>query len=314
MMQLRNSPSRLLPGTLALLLATGSVSCGERHKPANGPGEPTLRASHQQVLDRPYVRIAGRTLQLDVYLPPGGRRLMPTVLYFHGGGWIQGSKEGFTVGFERFMSAGWAVVKPSYRLAPESPAPAALEDAVCALRWIGTEAGEYGFDPNQVVTMGFSAGGHLALMLGMLPDSRSLAANCPGPAVPRPVAVVSLAGITDLPDLVEGTNRRDWAMTWAGNGPHRDRLLRALSPLSQVRPGVAPVITVHGDIDDVVPYDQAVRLHAALDRASVPNQLVPLAGEGHTIRQPHRSRALDAVMDFLREQGVTAVDDHVETP
>jgi dipeptidyl aminopeptidase/acylaminoacyl peptidase len=61
----------------------------------------------------------------------------------------------------------------------------------------------------------------------------------------------------------------------------RKELAQQLSPLTYVRAGLPPIITIHGDEDDIVPYTQAVRLHAALDKAGVPNKLVTIKGGKH---------------------------------
>jgi acetyl esterase/lipase len=282
-----------------------ACNAGADRRPGN-PASASI-ADYLRVLDRTYMTVAGRDLRLDLHLPKSRQMPVPVVLYFHGGAWTHGSKDRPVIGLERYLAAGWAVAQPNYRLAPEHPAPAAVEDAICAFRWIAAHAGEYGLDARRVVAAGFSAGGHLALLLGMLPDSTSLAANCPSPAAHGPAAVVNFAGIADLPDLLQGVHRREWAVAWIGKGAGRESVVSAVSPLQRVGPGIAPVITVHGEVDEVVPYDQARRLHRALDEAKVPNRLVTLPQQGHSIAGEHRARALTTVMAFLREQGIRRV-------
>jgi acetyl esterase/lipase len=211
-----------------------------------------------------------------------GPRPLPTVLYLHGGAWSQGTKEEAVTALLPFFSTGWAVVSPEYRLAPTDLAPAAVEDAVCVLRWVATQAGEYGFDLRRLVVAGYSAGGHLALMLGLLPDSASFGQHCPIRS-PRPAAVLNLAGITDVTELLARPIERKWAVKWIGDPLTRADVARMVSPLTWVRPGVSPVITVHSAADAVVPYDQARRLHAALSRARVPNRVCNASRGGHDL-------------------------------
>src|ERR1044071_4458007 len=91
----------------------------------------------------------------------------PTVVFFQGGGWTGGAKEGGTFGFLPYLDMGWAVVNVEYRTTAVALAPAAVEDARCALRWVYRNAKQYNFDTNRIVVSGQSAGGHLALMTGL---------------------------------------------------------------------------------------------------------------------------------------------------
>ena len=106
--------------------------------------------------------------KLDVYarIIPGAS--IPTVLYIHGGGWVTGSKESYVMNILPYLEMGLSVVNVEYRLASVSLAPAAVEDCRLALRWIFKNAQQYGFDTTKVIVTGGSAGGHLALMTGML--------------------------------------------------------------------------------------------------------------------------------------------------
>ena len=290
---------RVLP-----LVATGCEGASDQPHGRVSPPDP---ASSHEHFERTYVTVGGRDLRLEVYVPRSGPRPVPTVLFLHGGGWVQGTKEQALSDLLPYLAAGWAGVTPEYRLAPSDLAPAAMEDAECALRWMGAHAVEYGFDQRRIIVGGYSAGGHLALMLGLLPDSAPFSANCPGMMRPRPAAVVNFAGITDVGDLLSGPARRDFAATWIGARLDRDSVATALSPLTWVRSGGVPVITAHGDADSLVPYGQAVRLHQALDRAGVPNRLVTLRRVGHSFGSRAEQHAVDEVMAFLRLQGITPI-------
>lgn len=106
---------------------------------------------------------AGR-LRVRIYRPAGSvARLLPTILYFHGGGWILGSLEGYDLACRYFCArSGCAVVAVDYRLAPEHKFPAAIEDALAAYRWLADEAPSIGLDPDRIVLAGDSAGGTIA--------------------------------------------------------------------------------------------------------------------------------------------------------
>ena len=105
---------------------------------------------------------------MDVYRRLGAGQV-PTLVYIHGGGWYRGSKEKSFLQLIPYFEMGWTVVNIEYRRAPVSPAPAAVEDCRCALRWVIQHAEEYNVDTNKLVLSGHSAGGHLSLITGMLP-------------------------------------------------------------------------------------------------------------------------------------------------
>ena len=116
----------------------------------------------------------------------------------------------------------------------------------------------------------------------MIPESAGLDRQCAGAAaVPKPAAAINWFGITDVGDVIDGPNRANAAMTWFGSLPNRDEIAKRVSPLTYVRAGLPPILTIHGDADRVVPYQHAVRLHDALTKAGVPNQLLTIPGGGH---------------------------------
>jgi len=256
-------------------------------------------------------------LKLDLYLPKSHSTLLPTLMLFHGGGWVAGQKERNVFQLLPYLSLGWAVINVEYRLASNSLAPAAVEDCLCALRWAASHAKEYNFDTSKIVLTGGSAGGHLALITGILPAESILRRQCPTdesirwregtePKV-RVAAIVNWYGITDVADLLDGPNAKHYAIEWFGSMSNRKELAQLVSPITYVRAGLPPVITVHGDEDDVVPYAHAVRLHAALDKAGVPNQLVTVHGARHGgFNRQTLVNSFAAIREFLRKQGILA--------
>ncbi|GAC1623014.1 MAG: hypothetical protein PVS2B2_15560 [Candidatus Acidiferrum sp.] len=218
--------------------------------------------------------------KLDVYQPAGDHP-HPTLIYIHGGGWVGGTKEEAFFETMPFLEKGWAVVNVEYRLARVSLAPAAVEDCRCALRWVADHAAEYKFDIDRIVVTGHSAGGHLSLTTGMLTGSAGLDRECPGDKELKVAAIVDWFGITDVNDLFNGPNKQDYAIEWLGSLPDREQIAKRVSPLTYVRRGLPPILMIQGDADTVVPYSHSVRLHAALDKAGVPNELVTIPGGQH---------------------------------
>ena len=227
-----------------------------------------------------YLTANGYQAKLDVY-QPAGENAHPTLIYIHGGGWVAGTKESGILETVPFLEKGWAVVNVEYRLARTSLAPAAVEDCRCALHWVYDHATDYKFDTGRIVVMGNSAGGHLALTTGMLPVSAGLDRECPPEKEVKVAAVIDWYGITDVGDLFEGPNKQDYAVMWMGSQVNREEIAKRVSPLTYVRAGVPPILMIQGDADKIVPYAHSVRLHEALDRSGIPNELVTIPGGNH---------------------------------
>jgi acetyl esterase/lipase len=262
-----------------------------------------------------YATANNTALKLDLYLPHKRSAPVPTLIFFHGGGWVAGRKESEAFHLLPYLSMGWAVINVEYRLASNSLAPAAVEDCRCALRWAAYHAREYSLDTSKIVLTGPSAGGHLALITGMLPPQSVFDRQCPTddstrwtqgaePQV-KVAAIVNWFGITDVAELTDGPNAKHYAIEWFGSLPNRAELARQVSPVSYVRAGLPPIISIHGDADDIVPYSQAVRLHAALDKAGVPNRLVTIRGGKHDgFNRQELLSSYAAIREFLRKNNV----------
>ncbi len=233
-----------------------------------------------------------------------------TLIYIHGGGWAGGpSKEQYQHWFLPFLHMGWNVVNVEYRSSAIALAPAAVEDCLCALRWVIKNAKQYNIDTTRLVTMGHSAGGHLALTTGMTPASAELDRQCPGTEELKVAAIVNWFGITDVADIIDGPNTKTYAVKWLGSLPNRREVAKRVSPLTYVRPGQPPVITIHGDVDPTVPYAHATQLHEALNKAKVSNELVTIKGGKHgNFGVQAQQGAYAAILEFLGKLNLRATE------
>jgi acetyl esterase/lipase len=252
-------------------------------------------------------------LKLDVYHSREAKSPTPVVMMIHGGGWLVSNKDDYVLTAGPYLAMGFAVVNVEYRPGKVSLAPASVEDCACALRWIARHAKDYNFDLDKIILTGPSAGGHLALMTGMAPGSAGFANECayqddPKVAAPKVAAIINLFGITDVADLLQGPNLRTYAVSWLGSAPGREDLARRISPMTYVRTGLPPILTIHGDADKVVPYSHAVRLHEALTKAGVRNQLLTIPGAGHGwLTAEQDLLAFETARAFLESLGIRAV-------
>jgi acetyl esterase/lipase len=265
----------------AVVLALVSATAARAQVPDGLASVADIPLRYQMVPNITYLTATNFDAKLDVYTQRGAATPAPTLIYFHGGGWTGGTKEGSSLTFLPFLNMGWNVVNVEYRLAKVSPAPAAVEDCLCALRWVYRNAKQYNIDLTKLVVTGNSAGGHLALTTGMVPASAGLDRQCPGAETLKVAAVINWYGITDVVDLLDGPNLKTYAVQWLGSLPNREEVARRVSPLTYVRAGLPPVLTIQGDADPVVPYTHSVRLTQALEKAGVPTQLVTIPGGRH---------------------------------
>ena len=243
--------------------------------------------------------------KLDVYSRTDVTTPQPTLIWIHGGGWTGGNKEGATFSLLPYMEMGWNVVNVEYRLARVSLAPAAVEDCLCALRWVIRNAKQYGFDTTKLVVSGGSAGGHLALTTAMIPASAGIDRQCPGTEELKVAAVVDWYGITDVVDLLDGANMKTYAVQWLGSMPNRVEIAKRVSPLTYVRSGLPPVISIQGDADPTVPYSHSVRLQEVLKKAGVDGELVTIPGGRHGgFTRVENQRAYTAIKAFLFKHGL----------
>lgn len=122
----------------------------------------------------------GGELGLRIYTPPDLRREPPSLVYFHGGGWVLGDLDSCDA-FCRLIASQvpCKVISVDYRLAPEHPFPAAVDDAMAAFRWTVENARELKIDPRRIAVGGDSAGGNLAAIVAS--QSAASSENAPGP-------------------------------------------------------------------------------------------------------------------------------------
>lgn len=290
---MRSPISLLSLATLcSLLCACTSLSPESQHEPAgSNPGSGTAWTHHTGVArDIPYGEAAEQTL--DLYLngtwtgePNFFERTpdpLPTLIFIHGGGWVvrDRSPEAW---FLPFVEHGWHVINMTYRLGPGT-APAAVDDAVCALDWVVNNAGKYGFDTEHIVVAGPSAGGHLSLTTGILGSQPGH--DCyPGNGF-RVHAVVNWFGITDIAAVSSFLDANppyfgNYAQAWVGDESRLADISAAYSPIHLVNADSPPVLTIHGTNDVIVPHDQAVVLHEKLQELGVRNRLLSLEGGTH---------------------------------
>jgi triacylglycerol lipase len=243
-------------------------------------------AAYDIVRDVTYVTHAAGGQTADLYLPPADRP-SPAVLLIHGGAWMAGNKNHSSWHARRLAEQGFAVIAINYRLAPEHPFPAQLEDCRAALRWIAQQAPRYGWDVERLAAYGYSAGGHLACLLGMVRAEPS----------PKLRAVVAGGAPVDFSDEPLDSRR---LVYWLGaTRADRPAIYREASPTAFVTEQSPPVFFYHGEHDRVVPVELPRRLRTLLTERGVRSELHVVEGAGHLAAYLDAS-AFQQSVQFLR--------------
>lgn len=238
--------------------------------------------------------------RLDIYWPAAGNGPFPVIVAIHGGAFMGGDKrdaqlEPMLAGLER----GYAVVSINYRMSGEAIFPALVHDVKAAIRWVRANAAAFLFDPARIAVWGGSAGGYLALMAGVSADVAALEDLTLGHAdQPCHVqAVVDWFGPTDFLKMDAQLTESGMAPPpeFAHSGPNSPEslllgrqiteipdLVRAANPETYLHAGAPPFFIQHGDIDEIVPYQQsayfAARARVLLGAARIQFELLPCAG------------------------------------
>ncbi len=204
-------------------------------------------------------------------------RPRPGIVVIHGGGWIEGDKSSFASrehgvpgNIVDFAALGFVTVTINYRLSGEAPFPAALEDCKNAVRWLRAHARDYNLVPDHIGAFGNSAGGHLALLLGMVGKDAHLEGDGPYQDQSSLVqAVVSDSGPIDLVEQYRLGALRQVCARFMGGPPEGGRAAtyRRASPAEQISPATPPLLLIYGVEDNQVPVETADRFVLALGRA-----------------------------------------------
>lgn len=236
----------------------------------------SLSKKYTEHKDIVYKKTSTSDQKLDLYTLNESPEKRPLLIFFHGGGWRKGTKDSTSGQLMAFMKNNWVTANVDYRLLDEASAPAAVIDCRCALYWLVSHAEEYGIDKNKIVVAGTSAGGHLALMTGLLPNDHPYNDSC-GPAPDFKIAaVLNFYGITDVTDILTGANKRGFGRDWLGDQPDREAVAKAVSPITYVIQGIPPIFTVHGDADPTVPYSQAEKLNKLLLETGIEHKFITI--------------------------------------
>lgn len=262
-----------------------------------------------------YATVGKDQLRLELMVPnsPGPH---PCVVCFHGGAWTRGDCRDLCVpyalgpgsqseGMLPYLAKnGFAAASVGYRLAPKHLFPAQIVDAKTAVRFLRTNANKYDLDPTRFAALGYSAGGHLAALLGTTDSKAGFDGREHPDADDSVKCVVNFYGPGDLVSYGSTRLVEDAFMVPVlGKECRTDRTLyQKASPLEYVSKASAPMLIVHGTDDFIVPYKQATTLCDKLKECGVPAELLTLKGRGHGWDGDTADETAAATVKFLKAQ------------
>ncbi|MBY0506961.1 MAG: alpha/beta hydrolase fold domain-containing protein [Bryobacteraceae bacterium] len=244
-------------------------------------------------MDVEYSRVGERVF-LDIFRPAGDAGTNPAVLAIHGGGFRAGKRTSYHPLCIKLAQRGYTCATMSYRLAPRHQFPAPVEDAKAAVRFLRANAKKYGIDPARIGVTGGSAGGHLALMVGLTGPLKVFEGSGPNRDQSSAVqAVVNFYGPTDFTQSYgKSVDAHEVLPLFLGGDlAHNRQEHLTSSPLYYVTPLSPPILSVHGTKDTYVAYEHSVWLTSKLLSAGVDAELETLTGAGHGFKGADAERA-----------------------
>lgn len=241
--------------------------------------------SHRDLV---YVEGGHERHKLDLYLPEKEDGPLPLVIWVHGGGWQNGSKDGCPPLRGGYIERGYAVASINYRLSGHAVFPAQIEDCKAAIRWLRAHANEYNLDPKRFGVWGSSAGGHLVALIGTSGDVKEFDVGANLDQSSRVQAVCDYYGPTDFTVFVSTPGYESHATDSSPEAKliggevmqNKDKAVR-VNPITYVSKDDPPFLLVHGDKDPTVPINQSQLLFEALKKSEVSAHFHTIHGAGH---------------------------------
>ncbi|MBL8203007.1 MAG: alpha/beta hydrolase [Blastocatellia bacterium] len=256
----------------------------------------------------PYNNDADPRHLLDLYLPVKANGKIPLVIFVHGGGWISNDKYA-DMGYMKktiaeIVSSGFALASIDYRLATQAAFPALIQDCNRAASFLYDNANKYGLDRTRFAVMGFSAGGHLAALMGLSKNNNVAAFFMPKTTKTfRFKAVVDFYGPSELTSLKSSDDHKSPEAVLLGAAPlARPDLAKIASPVTYVDKNDPPFLIFHGEKDNLVPNQQSKLLHGWLQAVGVPSELIIVKDAPHFGAMYDVDEIRNKVIRFLKKQ------------
>ncbi len=271
-----------LPALLCVVLTAAFCLCGPRcFAQAKVAITPDVVYGHKD----------GLALTFDVFQPKENAKGIG-LLFMVSGGWVSMWTEPTKLQpmFQPLLEAGYTVFAVRHGSSPRYLIPEITVDVREALKFIHSHAADYKVDPDKLGVFGFSAGGHLSLVLGTMTNDKKAA------DAPHVAAVVAVFPPTDLVPYVDLKNPLREQFPALKFDPEK---APEYSPLMHVTADDAPTLLVHGDKDELVPIWHSQKIAAAFADAKVPAELITIEGAGHGFNADGNKRMVKGMVDWF---------------
>ncbi len=240
-------------------------------------------------------------LKFNIARPAGEERNRPCIVAIHGGAWRAGDRSQLDALVQGLAKEGFVAATVSYRFCPQHRFPAQVEDCAAAVRFLRKHAEEYGIDPDRIGAIGFSAGAHLSMMLGVLDCGDGMGICGEDPKDTGKVqAVVSFFGPTMLGASDIPVQSKGLVADFVGPEPEgAAERWKAASPVTYVTPGDAPILMFQGSKDPLVPVTQPSHMIEAMTKAGVAGREEIIAGAQHGWGGADLERTLKESKEFF---------------
>ncbi len=259
-----------------------------------------------------YGTIDGKQLKLDLARPKQSDGPLPTLICIHGGAWQSGDRSQLSRRspffnnqsfIERLAAQGFLAASVSYRLSGEAKWPAQIVDCKTAVRFLRAHANRFNLNTKKFGAVGFSAGGHLAMLLGLMNGQDGLEGELYPEHASRVQAVVNFFGPCDLADYGKrDPQSRVFLRLFGKSYTQAPELWETASPLCYARKDAAPVLFLHGTKDQLVPINQSRTMDKKLRELGVESKLIELKGENHGWVGKPAERTLQQTIAFFAEK------------
>ncbi len=216
-----------------------------------------------------YKKVEGHELKMDMYQPEiETNEKLPAIVFFFGGGWVSGTPEHFKMQAEYLASRGMVVFCPDYRTkSKQGTSPfECVKDAKSAMRYIRSNAKKFGIDANRIVAAGGSAGGHLAACTAIIESNNESTDDLAVSA--KPFALVLFNPVLDTSERGYGSSKVAGRET-------------EISPVHHIKSGLPPTLVMHGTADTTVPFENAKRFTALMQKHGNECKLVSYEKQSH---------------------------------
>ncbi len=235
-----------------------------------------------------------RALLMDVAFPAKSKMLLPAVIFVHGGGWSSGKRQDGLKAINMLAMGGYFTATIDYRLSKEQGFPAAVHDSKAAIKFLRSNAHVLGIDPERIGIVGYSAGGHIAALVGFSTGDQFMDGLINGNDVPTDVVCIGSISGALMPQFAKGDGKKiyeEWALQ------ESDVTLSQSLPHLYLDPSDPPIYLLCGEDDQVCPVEWTHSFVDKLKQYSISYEIEIVSNQGHQISSPNSYMGLLAFLD-----------------